>query len=188
MSPKSWIRKLFARTVRTVRTPTPSAARLALEGLGDRTLPSVVGMVGSALLVCGDSTNEYYTVDRNLSDGLVNVWSNSNGGAASAWTKVFSVPAAQVSEVRFGGWGGNDFFEVAPAVGIKALLYGDGGNDTLIGGHGNDFVDGGDGDDFLSPGTGVNSTRGGIGYDTPDDTGGTGGYDFDSIEEIRVHG
>src|SRR5262245_20431037 len=67
MSPRSWIRKLFARTPRTVRQ-APACRRPALEGLEDRLVPATY--VVSNNLDAGDGSLRAAIDAANASEGI----------------------------------------------------------------------------------------------------------------------
>lgn len=66
-------------------------------------------------------------------------------------------------DVRFGT--GNNLYDGRSGT-IGGIVYGSGGNDTLLGGAGNERLQGGFGDDLLSGGTGSDTLTGGAGADT----------------------
>src|SRR3954469_16251826 len=84
---------------------------------------------------------------------MTNAFGNQNAAFARA----------SVSQIKFVGSDGNDYFQNTSNIVSNAL--GEGGNDTLIGGTVNDTLDGGDGDDNLNGADGNDTITGGAGND-----------------------
>ena len=114
-----------------------------------RQMLATIALIGSELLLGGDSTDDTATVSIS-GDELT-------ASLTGAETQTF--PAADVTAIRFVGLGGDDFFTNATS--LPSFVFGHAGNDTLIGGSGNDRIIGGTGNDTLSGNAGDDEIRGG---------------------------
>jgi Ca2+-binding RTX toxin-like protein len=152
-------RTLFGRRARSARTTPvrPNRARLGVENLGDRVMPSATtSLVGGTLAITGDSANDYVSVDyarryHGTEDRSLIGVTTAGGGQASR-TQWFS--ASQVRRVQFdGGDGSDDFYNNTALPG------------RYDGGIGNDLIGGGAGDDVFVGGPGNDSYYGRAGTD-----------------------
>lgn len=162
----NWIKNLSRR--QTIRPVSKPAARLGLESLSERNLPSGVTLSGvGELHIEGSAGNDHAVVSRVNNKIEVNF----DG-------QVSSYDAARVHHISFSGRAGNDSFVNRTA--IRSSATGDSGNDVLIGGSSRDLLFGGAGSDVLSGGVGNDHLDGGQGRDYLD---GGSGYD-DGVGEI----
>jgi hypothetical protein len=166
--------------------------KLGLESLESREVPALwagppayTNLVNGVLQVVGDSGHNAATVDQAGAEVRVRITST---GSSAVVNRTF--PRADVREIRFWGydgndrfvsnvnipstaWGGNnnDYLEGANAVDVfyggdgNDTLVGYGGNDRLYGDAGNDRLVGMSGDDLLVAGLGTDSLDGGSGFD-----------------------
>jgi Ca2+-binding RTX toxin-like protein len=191
------------------RTATPARrpgrARLGIQTLEDRSVPTVVGipLATPANVIRYDAATRTLSVYGTAGADRAAVTTVEPAGPgqraavvvtlgqvtaingadtyvqSAAWGDPHSPP---VSSLRFYGSGGNDLFDNDSAV--PSVAYGGDGNDTLTGGRGKDRLFGQGGSDLLDGGTGADSLSGGAGNDTA--AGGTGddsvaggaGHDF----------
>ncbi len=149
------LRRFFATRPSRQGKTTRRQARLGLERLQDRLVPSTspVGLHGHELDIQG--TRGADTVSVSQVHGKVVVVEDHH---------TYTFTASQVHSIRFDGGAGNDYFVNHTA--IHALALGGAGNDTLIGGSGNDTLEGGAGNDLLEGGSGNDVLDGGSGDDT----------------------
>lgn len=150
---------MLQRLTHWLRRPVNSKSRprtiLQLEALGQRITPSAgVHLNGGGLLkIEGTAGND--VADVSIVDA--NVVVNFNGTSST-------FAAAKVKSILFHGEGGNDAFTNNTS--IKALIFGDNGDDSLTGGSGNDTIHGGNGNDDLTGGGGNDNLQGENGDDS----------------------
>jgi Ca2+-binding RTX toxin-like protein len=162
-------------------------ARLVLEDLGRRDVPSATAVLqGATLVITGDGAADQVLVTE--AGGQITVTVNGQAQAPIA--------RAAVQMISFDGGAGNDLFAnftgvFAVAVGGSGsdvlvggsggnVLVGGSGNDVLVGGVGNDFLVGDSGDDALFGGAGNDVKFGGTGRDTS--------FDNDPRDAFDDHG
>ena len=127
----------------------PRRARLGLERLSDRTLPST-SLVGGTLTIAGTGDHDTATVSRQYLDGVW--WVRVNEQRRSG---TFTYPAVDswyrqsaVSRIEFSGGNGDDLFiNNTP---IRSTAHGGSGDDVLKGGFGIDALHGNEGYDQLN--------------------------------------
>ena len=150
---------MLQRLTHWLRRPVGAKNRprtvLQLESLGQRITPSAGAHLNGAGLLKIEGTAANDVVDVSVVD--TNVVVNFNGASSS-------FAAAKVKSILFHGEGGNDAFTNNTA--IKALIFGDNGDDTLTGGSGNDTIHGGNGNDHLNGGGGNDNLQGENGDDS----------------------
>jgi hypothetical protein len=153
---KTLVRKLFhprGRTIRKAPKPALSRARLGVQALEDRRVPSATfEFVGSTLRITADPAGSNVVVERN---DILNWLVVRDSGQTATYYGVTP------SHISFVGREGNDYFHNATGRPSDATggdgndyLIGGSGADTLAGGLGNDWIEGGGGDDFLRGGRG----------------------------------
>jgi hypothetical protein len=146
---------------------TKIQARLQVENLEDRRMMSVSSFVsGGHLYINGDAANNQVTVS-DYGATLVKV-------TADGVNKYFAKSAIAYNDAIFHGGNGDDKFSNGSS--LRAVAFGDNGNDTLNGGKGNDLLVGGFGNDRLIGGAGVDTLHGQDGNDYLD--GGAGNADI----------
>jgi hypothetical protein len=127
---------------------------LQLEGLGQRIAPAAgVQLHGGLLRIEGTAAAD--TVQVSAVDANVVVDFN---GATSTFA------AAKVKSILFHGEGGNDTFTNNTS--IRAVIFGDNGDDKLTGGSANDLIHGGKGNDDIQGGGGNDMLMGELGDDS----------------------
>jgi hypothetical protein len=126
-------------------------ARLEVEGLGTRALPSVF-LNGSQLVIEGSDAPD--TAEVSIVGSQVRVEFNGNESLFDG---------ASVASILFDGQGGDDIFENNTP--LPATAFGGLGDDSLVGGSNDDLLLGEDGDDSLHGGDGDDELRGGNGND-----------------------
>jgi VCBS repeat-containing protein len=162
-------------------TSDPAAVAInvvAAVGEGTATLD------GGILRIGGTSGDDSIVVARRCGGGNLTVLLNNQ--------VVCDIPAAQVSEVRIWGRGGNDAISLVDLA-LLSLIHGGDGNDVLTGGAGNDLIFGGRGDDTIVGAAGDDFLVGGYGADRIVGSAGndilvaghvTCGYTRDDLREI----
>ncbi len=80
--------------------------------------------------------------------------------------EIFREPAAGIKTLRIQGSSGNDRVDASTITGIKLVINGGDGNDTLIGGSDADSIDGGGGNDSILGQSGEDTIVGSDGNDT----------------------
>lgn len=172
------------RTIQSWLAPTsdsrPAAARLALEVLDQRDVPSVTLGADGTLAITGTNFGDTTTVTRepnayrpDRNDIVVRTTEVSYAtGRLTLETRTTRSPEAAVARITYSGRDGNDRFTngtalpcVAHGDGHNDVLNGGGGSDTLRGGTGDDTLDGGDKGDVLDGGSGNDTLSGGAGTD-----------------------
>jgi len=160
--------------------PNPRRARLGLENLGDRTLPSAVVVEGT-LTITGTGRHD---VDRVSREFLLGTWwlrvtEQTRVGTTLGPVRASVFPEADVTRIVFKGRDGDDRFTNDTA--IPGCANGGDGRDTLFGGtsvdtlcgdSGGDHVYGRGGDDELNGNGGDDYLFGGAGNDRLNGNGG----------------
>ena len=124
-----------------------------------RLLASTVLSIDGILTITGDNTADTITVGLNANGQQVQVMLN---GDPRLFTKT------SVKQIRASLLGGNDSLTVLTAngtLGVKLIVNGGDGKDTITGGPENDDFRGDAGDDRIDGGFGKNVIRGGTGND-----------------------
>ena len=148
----------------TLIRPRRAKRPLRLDGLEDRTVPSVsVTFAGGVITITGDDANNSLGLTRHVFNGTPTpddeIWFNDN--------RIVDDPQADhpqtatisnTSQIRIDGQGGDDSLGVDTQIPIDATLTGGAGNDLLSGGGGSDVLDGGAGDDTVSAAEEANYT------------------------------
>lgn len=134
-------------------------AREVLTVLGT---PQLVG--GILTVTCSDTTTSVLIDETTPTLRVQDLVTN----------KVWTYAAGTVKRVDVIGGAGGDTFTVRGDNGVRARLYGNGGNDTIYGGNGRDIIDGGTGNDKLY-GRGGNDVV--LGADDDDTVDGGAGND-----------
>jgi hypothetical protein len=139
---KSLLTKLFGRSyakARAARTTTARRARLGVEKLDERILPSVsVNLGTNGLLSMTGTAGPTDTMTTISSTGQVQVFDHN--------LLIGSYPVSSVKEISFAGnWYNSNIFENATP--ISAMIQGGSQSDTLIGGAGHDTIQGNGGND-----------------------------------------
>jgi len=160
----AFLRQLFRTRKSSVRPARSSQrwARLELEGLQQRVLPSVspVSVDANHHLVIEGQTTADNVVVRQIGHNIQVSYDGS----------IYHFAASAVKQIDFTGNGGNDYF--VNKTGIRTLAVAGTGDSTLIGGTGDDTLVAGTGNDLLEGGGGHDVLVGGPGHDTLD--GGSG--------------
>lgn len=143
---------------------SPKSRQLRFESLENRELLSVtnVGVEaaetltpelqdGGILLVRGTEGNDRVLIEQSGNTLVLNLLSEND----ATKTQIWSGPIAEVTQVEFFAFGGDDMlrFEVESPIALYA--FGGAGNDVIFGGAGENFIDGGSGDNILVAGTGT---------------------------------
>lgn len=115
--------------------------RLQLETLEERANPSAYLSSGD-IIVVGNNNADSVTVDQINIQNVQYYRVNESG--QYTW---FVASSVNGGDVKFWGYGGNDYFR--NNTGLRTTAYGHGGNDTLIGGSNVDYLYGMDGNDYL---------------------------------------
>ena len=148
----TWLRR------RSTRTRTPAfpgrVARLRVEGMEERAVPSATASVNNRIL----------TVQGSSGNDIINV--GMSAGTLTAAGKVFT--AANVDRIVVVANGGNDGVTIAATVTKPTRIFGGAGSDTVNGGGGADEIYGGDGADTVYGRGGSDVIYGGLGTDTLD--------------------
>ncbi len=136
-------------------------ARLDVEGLGERLMPSVTSWLdntGTLYINSDNASDKVALFNDNIISHLLIV-TDVNAGVSKNY-----LPSA-VQRFEFQGNGGDDVFLALGGVTIPGKMYGGDGNDILRGGAGNDWFDGGNGNDTLYGGLGNDYFKGSAGID-----------------------
>src|SRR3954470_16217830 len=161
--------KFFSSSKQQAARPGREARTFHVESLEPRKLLSAnqITYQGSTSTVFIEGTTGADTVSVSVdATNIVRVsMTNAFGNQNAAFAR------ASVSQIKFVGSDGNDYFQNTSNIVSNAL--GEGGNDTLIGGTVNDTLDGGDGDDNLNGGDGNDTIVGGAGNDFIDGAAGS---------------
>ena len=186
---KAFLRTLFGKT-KTIRHAPAARARLGLESLDRRDVPSVSSVVasGTTWVVQTDNVATSVTASRVGANVVL-----TEGVTGHTWSR----SAALVGRVEFRGGAGADVFNNL-AAGLPVTAYGRGGNDSLYGGDRDDILSGEAGNDRLYGRAGADRLLGGAGNDyadgwTGDDTvaGGDGNdqlYGYDGHDQLTGGG
>jgi RTX calcium-binding nonapeptide repeat (4 copies) len=160
----------------------PRRARLAVEPLADRTLPSAV-LVDGTLTIAGTGRHDVDRVSREfvLGSWWIRVSEQTRVGATLSPVSASVFREADVTQIVFRGRDGDDRFTNITAIPSCAnggdgrdtmfggtgsdVLCGDAGKDYLYGRDGADVLNGNGGDDFLVGGAGADRLSGGDGWD-----------------------
>ncbi|MBX3435354.1 MAG: hypothetical protein KF847_18720 [Pirellulales bacterium] len=132
--------------------------RLLIDPLESRELFSVsqIGLAKDGLLsIRSDDTATHVEVSR--AGSAIRVLDRTTDN-------VWNFSASKVTTVEFHGGRRGDWFSIAP-IGVRAIAYGNGGNDVLIGGNKDDMLRGGAGHDRIWGGDGNDVLRGDAGDD-----------------------
>lgn len=166
-------------------------ARLSLEDLGRRDVPSATAALqGANLVITSDGAADQVLVTEAAGKIVVSINGqvqapiarsavavitfNGNGGddVFANFTNVFSIAQGGAgSDILVGGSGGN-------------VLVGGTGNDILIGGIGNDYLIGGEGNDVLFGGAGIDVKFGGTGRDASLDNDPRDAFDDHGMDQF----
>ena len=151
-------------------------------GDGDDTIATSEG--GDTLVITGDSSDETFSIGQSggslvisegaasvsvmidgISGGVENVVLNAGGGDDTV--TISSVDQVGFLFLTVNGEDGNDTISAAGASlgGVRLLMDGGAGDDTITGSSDGDTITGGDGDDMVSGGDGNDTLRGGLGND-----------------------
>jgi Ca2+-binding RTX toxin-like protein len=131
--------------------------RLSLESLEERANPSAYLSNGDIIVVGNDSASSVVVERINIQN--VQYYRVTENGSPT-WFVAGSVTGG---DVKFWGYGGDDYFR--NATGLRTTASGHGGNDTLLGNAGVDYLYGGDGNDDLRGAGGNDHLLGGNGND-----------------------
>ena len=165
-------------------------------GMGDGNDTVIAGDGGDTLVVTGDSTNETFSVGQSGStlivrEGTASISVTGTGIEAGIENVIINADAGEdtvtisdVDQVGFliltvNGEIGNDTISAAGASlgGVRLLMDGGAGDDTITGSVDGDTITGSDGDDMISGDAGNDTLRGGVGNDVL-----AGGNDDDLLE------
>jgi Ca2+-binding RTX toxin-like protein len=174
-------------TARPSAARPPARFRPAVEGLGDRVVPSVTSaFAGGTLTVTSDGAGDVITIRTDAATGQHLVNNVAVAGASLAST----------TKVEVFGNGGNDTINASQLntanlvfpVAIDAgdgldVVVGSGGRDAIIGGLGDDDLDGGAGNDVIEGNEGDDVIRGNLGNDTI-----SGGEEVNDRDVLREEG
>jgi RTX calcium-binding nonapeptide repeat (4 copies) len=173
----------------------PRQAKLGLESLGDRTLPSAV-VVDGTLIITGTGRHDVDRVSREfrLDSWWLRVSEQTRVGTVLSPVRASVYPEADVMRIEFKGRDGDDRFTNDTA--IPSCASGGDGRDTVFGGTGVDVLCGDSGRDHLYGRAGDDELNGNGGNDWlfggagNDRLNGNGGDDrlFGDVGDDRLNG
>ena len=167
---------------------TARSSLFSIEALERRTLLSSAKLIGGVLEVTGNpgASNQ---ISVYISGNGKNVEVSMSAIDGSVWLIPFSRGVVRVKRVFIFGGNLDDTLVIDQIYGVfpfPTVIYGGGGDDTLVGGSGRNVLDGGAGNDSLTGGDWIDTLSGGDGNDTITGNGGrdmiNGGRDGDIID------
>jgi len=160
---------ILRKARRSNKGTTTQRARLGIDRLETREVPSAAGLVGDTLVVKGTDAGESISVQVNdpRFAGPTNSLVVYSDGAVIG---KFAMTSVNRIEVHAGG--GNDKITISDQIKLPTILDGGAGDDSLVAGSGSTVLVGGDGNDLLIGGPSRDVLIGGAGADSLSGNGG----------------
>jgi Ca2+-binding RTX toxin-like protein len=154
---------IFRKARRSNKGTTALRARLGINQLETRAVPSAAALVGDTLMVKGTDAGESISVQVNdpRFGGPANLAVVYSDGAVIGR---FAMNSINRIEIHAGG--GNDKVAISDQIKLPAILDGGAGDDSLMAGSGSTVLVGGDGNDTLIGGPSRDVLIGGAGADS----------------------